>query len=92
MSAGRTWPPRSAGPGGQIGLAQASQVWNPAKFAVGPEVAVDSTGAVLTGAPGGRALSSGDWAFLLVTAGAFYIFGARHLGGRMVPFRHMDHP
>lgn len=88
MSAGRTWPPRSSGPGGGAGFAPPEAAWNPAKF-LQPEVAVDSTGQVVSGA-GSRTLTGTELVYLGAAALAVYIFGARHMGGRMIPFRHME--
>lgn len=87
MSAGRTWPPRSAGPGGGAGFAQSQMAWNPAKF-LSPDVPVDSTGQVI-GGTSAQPLNTTEWVYLIGAAAAFYILGARHMGGRMIPFKGM---
>jgi len=88
MSAGRTWPPRSTGPGGGAGFTQSQMAWNPAKF-LAPEVAVDSTGGVISGTAV-NSLGAYDFAVLGGLALVMYLAGARHMGGRMIPFKGMS--
>jgi hypothetical protein len=61
--------------------------WNPAKY-LQPEYAVDSTGQVVTGS-GPQTMTGTEWLYLGAAALAVYVFGARHMGGRMIPFKGM---
>ena len=80
------WPPRSAGPGGGAGFAPGAAAWNPARYASSPDVAINTTGNPVVKTAGTQ-LAGHEWLYLGVAAAAFYLFGARHLGHGMIPFR-----